>query len=106
VLPADWTEVLGRVQQALEQAQASAAQRAEALAPSPPAADPELSWQRGLEQVRERLEGLSLYAERASRNIAAADAVLADGEEGLRRWLSASEAVRRTLAEWVGRAIG
>jgi hypothetical protein len=105
VLPADWTDVLGRVQQTLEQARAEAEARAEALA-APPAADGEPPWRRGLGQARQGVDGLAACADRAARDVAEVDAVLAAGEDALRQWLAASEAARRKLAEWVGRAIG
>ena len=105
ILPADWTEVLERVQQTLEEADAAAAKRAEGLngnidpsggLPSRLASD--------LEQMRERLDKLSSYLDRATGTVSDADVALGAGEEALRTWLQASEASRRRLAEWVGRA--
>jgi len=105
ILPADWTEVLGRVQQALEQANAAAAKRVEAL-DAGAATPPEPFWRHGLEQARARLDTLSTYADRASHAVAEADVALGAGEDTLRGWLEANEAARRRLAEWVGRAVG
>jgi len=110
ILPADWTEVLERVQQALEQADAAAAKRAEALANVAAVAESgapqEPPWRPGLEHMRQRLDTLSTYADRAVRAVAEADVALGAGEDSLRGWLQASEAARRKLAEWVGRAVG
>jgi len=110
VLPADWAEVLGRVQQTLEEADAAATRRVENLespavtANSATAREP--AWRYGLEQARHRLDLLATYADRAGHAVAEADVALGTGEDSLRGWLSASEAARRRLAEWVGRAVG
>jgi hypothetical protein len=108
VLPADWLEVLGKVQQTLEEADAVAAKREEivkagldtsvGLRPRFASAIIPL-----LQQVRERLDGLGSYTDRAARAVSDADVALGAGEEALRTWLQASEAGRRKLAEWVGR---
>ena len=89
------------------QAEAEAAKRAAALeqpaGPATPPTDHEPSWRTGLAQAQERLAGLAVCADEAAGSVAEADAALAAGEEVLRRWLTASEAARRKLAEWVGR---
>jgi len=93
------------VQQALEQADAAAAKRAESLEPVA-APSPKPLWQPALDQARERLDAMSTYAERAARMVSEADVALSAGEDSLRGWLEANEAARRRLAEWVGRAVG
>jgi hypothetical protein len=108
ILPTDWTEVLARVQQTLQEADAAAAKRVEALE-----TDPDSGRLRSrlasesaprLEQMRERVDNLASYIDRAARAVSDADVGLAAGEDSLRSWLQASEAARRKLADWVGRA--
>jgi hypothetical protein len=110
VLPADWLEVLGRVQQTLEQAETAAAQRAAALetpsATVEPDTDSAPGWRRGLSEACTRVDGLGVCANQAAQAVAEVDAALGMGEESLRHWLTANEAARRRLAEWVGRAVG
>jgi hypothetical protein len=105
ILPADWTEVLERVQQTLEEADAAATRRAEALnvnTESSGSLCPRLAGE--LDQMRERLDKLSSYVDRATGTVSDADVALGAGEEALRTWLQASETGRRRLADWVGRA--
>lgn len=105
ILPADWAGVLGRVQRTLEEADAAAAKRVEALE-----ADAGASGRAGLggettprlEQLRERVDNLASYIDRAARTVSDADVALAAGEDTLQTWLRASEAARRKLADWVG----
>src|SRR5437870_4149741 len=105
VLPADWAAVLARVQEALQQAEAAAAAREQALtAEGPPAGEP--PWRHGLDALRQRVDGLDRHADRAAQAVVEVDAVLTQGEETVRTWLKASEAGRRKLADWVGRAVG
>jgi hypothetical protein len=109
ILPSDWNDVLSRVQQTLEKAEAEAVARARALeSPAPPtAADPnhEPPWRARLTEVRDRLEGLPTYAARAPQDAAEADAELQACEETIGSWLKASKTARRRLAEWVDRAV-
>ena len=105
VLPDDWVAVLGRVQETLQQAEAAAAAREQALAADDPPAG-EAPWRHGLDALRQRVDGLDRHADRAAQGVAEVDAVLTQGEEAVRTWLKASEAGRRKLADWVGRAVG
>jgi hypothetical protein len=106
VLPADWTEILKRVQETLAQADAAAAQRVAALEQTAQAAQQAPAWRDTLEQTQARLDALSAYTDRASRLIGEADVALGAGEDMMRGWLEASEAARRKLAAWVNGAIG
>jgi hypothetical protein len=107
ILPADWTEVLGRVQRTLEEADAAAAKRLETLegcsdsGHSPTGLASDLAPR--LEEVRGRVDSLGNYIDRAARTVSDADVALAAGEDALQTWLQASEAARRKLADWVGR---
>jgi hypothetical protein len=101
----DWADILQRGQQALQQAEAEAAQRAAALdaAGAAATAAEERPWSGGLTESQARLERLIACADGAAQGVAEVDAALGAEEEALRNWLTASEAARRKLAEWVGR---
>jgi hypothetical protein len=110
ILPPDWNDVLARVQQALEKAEADAVKRAQALE-SPDRflgaeTDEETPWQQHLPELHARLEGIPTYAARAPRTINEVDEALQACEESFRAWLKSSKAARRKLAEWVDRAVG
>jgi hypothetical protein len=107
VLPADWTEILQRVQQTLAQADVEAAQRVTALEPAAEAGISRTpAWRDALEQLQTRLDALSTFTDRATSLIGEADVALGAGEDMLQGWLQASEAARRKLAAWVNGAIG
>ena len=58
VLPADWTEVIGEVQEVLTQAEKEAGEREKLLAgimPSIPSAGKAAAWKQGLERFDQRL---------------------------------------------------
>jgi hypothetical protein len=99
-LPPKWTEMLAQVEQTLNAALEAADRREQAL-PPPTAA---LDLTEGFARFRERLRGLAECAAREDQAVASADADLAAGEEALRSWFQAAEAVRRKLADWAGRA--
>jgi hypothetical protein len=103
-LPADWTDVLARVEQALGLAIANIESREKALADSPqfaPIAKP-LNFTR----FDERLAALAACQLPADEQLAQLDADLGAGELAARQWLSHAEASRKQLAAWVGRAVG
>jgi soluble cytochrome b562 len=110
VLPATWPEVLAQVQQALQQAEAAARAREQALeagpAPDPMADDRETTWRQGQERLKERLDGLEACAAKARHNAAEADAAITDGEEVIRRWLAACQTVGQKLAERAASGVG
>ena len=64
-------------------------------------------WQEQMDQrsadAQARLASLTGCADGAGRSVAEVDAGLGAEEDALRRWLMASEAARRKLAEWVNR---
>ncbi len=106
ILPPDWTEVLGRVQQTLQEADAAAAQRVAALEPATPGgelAPRPIAGLPDLNQARGQFDQLASYLDRATRIVSDADMALAAGEDALQSWLQASQAARRKLADWVGR---
>jgi hypothetical protein len=102
---ADWTSVLARVEQALNQAVAKIHEREQALAeaaavwPGPPNAP-------NFANLEERSIALLECPRRAEQTLVQVDAALRDSEEALREWLTRAEATRRHLATWVGRAVG
>ncbi len=106
VLPADWTEVLQTVEQALEQAVAAAWQREQELpeTSSPPnlASGGEDAWQQGWQRLEERLQGLQAVARQAEQGVAEIDALLQTAEVALRRWLAVAQTNGQNLAEGGG----
>ncbi len=99
----DWSEVLARVETALNAAVAQIAAREQALAQTAPALDlPAPDWG-CFEQKHATLAAVPGRAEAAIERL---DADLSAGEDALRQWLARSEAARRQLAAWVGRAVG
>jgi hypothetical protein len=102
-----WSEVLVRVQAAVERAVAEATARARRLdaageSPVPPATGS----QQAMQQAVQRCQALGARADGAAARVAEVDAALAEAEEALRQWLRATEAAREKLAAWVGRAVG
>jgi len=105
-LPEAWAQVLDEVDATLRQAEIAAAQRGQAMsqfAPSPAAEQERLrAWEQARERLARQLEGWPTLLRAAEKEAAEADIVLKAGEETLRRWLSAAEVVRQSLAKWVG----
>ena len=89
------SEVLDRIERALEQATAGLKE------PPAGAADHsarDAGWDRLLAAVEERLRALEGCAGRAAREVAEADAVLAGAAEALTRWCRAARAAAGKLA--------
>jgi hypothetical protein len=102
-MTADWAAVLARIETALSAAIAQIEAREQALAAPTPAAEAAALDFRAVEQP---VTGLSAAPGRAAASVNGLDGELAGGEEALRQWLARSEATRRQLAAWVGRAVG
>ncbi len=100
MLPLAWAQVLENVQEALQKAEADAAQRAQVLISAwlPPnqAEGPQTLPQR----LQERLPGWQAGLQQVEEQVSEADVTLRASEEELRRWLASAEAVRRSLADW------
>jgi hypothetical protein len=97
VLPADWTEVIGKVQEVLTQAEKEAAEREQALTPakpSTPSAKRAAAWKEGLESFEERLKLFQAKVQQAEDVAAEADLALGDGEKALDDWLTRVSQVR------------
>jgi chromosome segregation ATPase len=91
ILPADWTEVVGKVQEILTQAEKAAGEREQALAQiaaSIPSADKAAAWKEGLEQFEEQLRLFDSGVQKAEDQASEAELVSADGEKALEDWLA------------------
>jgi hypothetical protein len=109
ILPASWPEFLAQVQQAVQQAEADAQEREQALqagSPPGPAPDREAAWRQCSERLKERLDGLEACAARAQQSAAEADAAITAGEEVIRRWLAACQTVGQQLAQRASPGLG
>jgi hypothetical protein len=103
--PPAWAALLEGVEQALAAALEAAAQREQALGdPSKPEFPAGAGALEGLAPFGQRVQGLGECAARADSAIAEVDAALAAGEDALRAWFHAAEAVRRKLAAWASGA--
>jgi hypothetical protein len=99
-LPTSWEEVLGRIEQGLEQAVAAAAAREQAL---PAFAEP--AGEDSPPHGGPRLEELERLVEEAGRGTADVDGALAAGVAVLTQWLGEAAAARQRLAGGAGRAV-
>jgi hypothetical protein len=99
-----WTEVLACVEQALAEAVAKVQKRDQALANA--AAVPVQQRAPDFGAFEAKAADLASCPQRAEQGVMQQDVSLGECEEELRQWLARSEAVRRQLATWVGRAIG
>jgi hypothetical protein len=101
VLPADWPQVLAKIQQGLDQGVAHADERARGLDanPSPPALDQTAGWQENVGRLEEHLRGFKSCIQQAERAAAELDAELHAGEESVRQWLTTADNVRQRLAK-------
>jgi hypothetical protein len=109
VRPSAWTEILEKVEGALEQAQEQAAQREQALMigaqPPESEADQEAARRRHMGRIEEHWQRLQSIVREAELAAAEADDPLGFEEEMLRRWLDATAAVKARLADGAGRRI-
>jgi chromosome segregation ATPase len=103
-MSADWNQVLDQVEHALENAVQRLQEREQALAQSASAAATLQSLD--FAQFEDRLAAFAGQPREVEQQLAELDASLGEGEEKLRRWLAQSDATRRRLAAWVGRAVG
>jgi hypothetical protein len=102
VLPADWTEVIGEVQEVLTQAEKEAGKREKLLAgimPSIPSAGKAVAWKQGLERFEERLQLFQARVQQAEDNAADGELALADGEKALEHWLARANEITRRVAK-------
>jgi hypothetical protein len=102
-LPAAWTDVLDSMQEVLARAAAEAERQDQALEAILIPADsaPDAVWQRGLEQLIQRLHGLQSSFEKAEAETAGLDSDLATGADAFQQWLANAQAARRKLAKEV-----
>jgi hypothetical protein len=101
VLPADWTEVIGNVQEVLTQAESDAAERERGLKAtkaSQPSAKTRSAWKEGLERFEESLRLFQAKVQQAEDEATEADLALADGEKGLEDWLTRVKQVSSKVA--------
>jgi hypothetical protein len=98
---------LDAIQQVLEETITAATEREQALAApvDEAGAGRDGRWRRLLEQLEACLSAFQACADQAERGAAEADAVLAAGEEALRRWLCAADAIRQRLADGAAREV-
>jgi hypothetical protein len=98
MVPADWIQVLEKLQQALAQAVVETDQRQQALEAALPAAtlepEEEENDRRILAQVEERFLQFHSRVHQAEESVAATDAALRASEQATREWLGAAEALR------------
>jgi hypothetical protein len=102
-LPAAWTDVLDSMQRTLAQAAEAAERQEQALETIFVSGEPEATrdevWQRGLEQLVERLRGLQTSFEKAEAEAASVDNDLAAGASAFQQWLAGAQVTRRKLAK-------
>ena len=99
-LPTSWEEVLGRIEQGLNQAVAAAVDREQALpAFAEPAGDGPPP------HGGPRLDELQRLVEEAGRGTAGVDDALAGGVTAFTQWLGEAAAARQRLAGGAGRAV-
>src|SRR5262249_23611772 len=104
-----WSCVLESLEAAVSQAVEDASERARRLQETTQAThsgQKPVDWELRLAQLHERCQTLAGMAAGAAAKIAEVEAVLAQGEEGLKRWIRDTERARERLANWVGRAVG
>jgi len=102
VLPADWTEVVGKVQEVLTQTEIEAGEREKILtgmATSFLPAKKANAWKKGIEQFEERLQLFQSAVQQAEDDATEAELVLADGEKALEHWLARASDISRSVAK-------
>jgi uncharacterized coiled-coil protein SlyX len=104
VLPADWTQVLARIEASLADALAQATAREAALGSA--AAPPEPSGMAAvLPRLEERMAAIEQCVAQAEDTVAEADAALAEAASGLDQWRTQAGQVGQALVEWTTRAV-
>ncbi len=89
VLPADWSQVIDRVQHVLTQTEKAAGERARLLAQEPvPPKEMNAAREQPLEHFEERLQQFRAALQKAEDDAEEADLALADGERSLENWLA------------------
>ena len=89
VLPADWSQVIDRVQHVLTQTEKAAGERARLLAQEPvPPKEMNAAREQPLEHFEERLQRFRAALQKAEDDAEEADLALADGEKALLNWLA------------------
>jgi hypothetical protein len=96
LLPLAWADVLDKVAQTLQHAEAEAVRSEQALEVPP---EPARDGHANLDRLDERMRGLQERLALAERIAAEADALLQKSQEAFARWLTQAEAVRRRLAD-------
>ena len=102
VLPADWTEAVGKVQEVLTQAENEAGEREKSLANFAPAVESgekAVAWKHGLGQFQERLQLFQAKIQQAEEDAAEAELALSDGEKTLEHWLARANDITRRAAK-------
>jgi hypothetical protein len=100
-LPADWPDVLTKIEEMLAETVAQAADRAGGLdnAPSSPAIDQTPAWQEGVARLEDHLRSFTSCIQQAEQTAGELSAHLQTGEQSLQLWLTAAENVRQRLAK-------
>ena len=90
VLPADWSEVIDRVQHVLTQTEKAAGERARHLAQEGPVPPKEMNaaWEQTLEHFEEGIQRFRSALQKAEDDAEEADLALADGEKAFEQWLN------------------
>ena len=90
VLPADWSQVIDRVQHVLTQTEKAAGERARHLAQEGPVPPREMNAAREqpLEHFEERLQQFRAALQKAEDDAEETDLALTDGERSLENWLA------------------
>ncbi len=90
VLPADWSQVIDRVQHVLTQTEKAAGERARHLAQEEPVPPKEMNAAREqpLEHFEERLQQFRAALQKAEDDAEETDLALTDGERSLENWLA------------------
>jgi hypothetical protein len=106
-LSPSWLEVLRRVEEAIRQAEAAAAEREPAAGASglesTPRRDP--AWFQCQQCLQECLDGLEGCAARATQSVQQAEEAISAGEDVIRHWQEACRAVVQKLAKGATAAI-
>ena len=104
-----WSAVLEEMEQAIERAMSIIHEREQAfedyLRSHKPPEPSEVAWPYALEEISQHMQALQSIADRAADSVADVDVALAEGEESLRSWLSATENARAKLDQWLTGAI-
>ena len=101
VLPVDWSEVIGNVQEVLTQTEKETGEREQNLAEIMPPTSHEKSagWKEGLEQFEKRFDQFQARIQQAEEDACEAELVLEDGEKTLEHWLNRAAEVGQHVRE-------